>query len=127
MVHAKEAEFQGALRTNNRGIRATPSNAAKCYLCDRYALYPKSRKHLNKRGSRFAFVRTGLSATEFRDRMRGLGIEVGRPFPPLTDWSRISLGQPEDNTALIAALRTFKAGGATRKVASTMPQTATWS
>jgi histidinol-phosphate aminotransferase len=57
------------------------------------------------------FVRTGLPATEFRERMRGFGIEVGRPFPPLDDWSRISLGRPEDNTALIAALRKFKARG----------------
>jgi histidinol-phosphate aminotransferase len=59
----------------------------------------------------FVFVRTGMSATDFRDRMRELGIEVGRPFPPLTDWSRISLGRPEDNLALIAALRTLKRGG----------------
>jgi histidinol-phosphate aminotransferase len=59
----------------------------------------------------FVFVRTGMPATAFRDRMRGLGIEVGRPFPPLTDWSRISLGRPEDNAALVAALRRFKAAG----------------
>lgn len=59
----------------------------------------------------FVFVRTGMSATDFRDRMRELGVEVGRPFPPLTDWSRISLGRPEDNLALIAALRTLKRGG----------------
>lgn len=57
----------------------------------------------------FVFVRTGTTATDFRDRMRRLGVEVGRPFPPLTEWSRISLGRPEDNTALIAALRAFKA------------------
>jgi histidinol-phosphate aminotransferase len=59
----------------------------------------------------FVFVRTGMPATAFRDHMRGLGIEVGRPFPPLTDWSRISLGRPEDNAALLAALRRFKAAG----------------
>ena len=58
----------------------------------------------------FVFVRTGLSATEFRDRMRSFGIEVGRPFPPLNDWSRISLGRPEENTALIEALRAFRSG-----------------
>ena len=75
----------------------------------------------------FVFVRTGLSATDFRDRMRGFGIEVGRPFPPLTDWSRISLGRPEDNTALIAALRAFKAGGPARKVAATRPEARVWS
>jgi histidinol-phosphate aminotransferase len=59
----------------------------------------------------FVFVRTGMSATAFRDRMRGLGIEVGRPFPPLTDWSRISLGLPEQNDELIAALTALKSGG----------------
>lgn len=56
----------------------------------------------------FVFVRTGMEASAFRDRMRGYGIEVGRPFPPLTDWSRISIGRPEENNALIAALRRFK-------------------
>jgi histidinol-phosphate aminotransferase len=62
----------------------------------------------------FVFVRTGLSATEFRDRMRSFGIEVGRPFPPLNDWSRISLGRPEENTALIEALRGFRSGRSVR-------------
>jgi histidinol-phosphate aminotransferase len=56
----------------------------------------------------FVFVRTGMDASAFRERMRGFGIEVGRPFPPLLEWSRISLGTPEENTALIAALRKFK-------------------
>jgi len=66
----------------------------------------------------FVFVRTGMPATDFRDRMRELGIEVGRPFEPLTDWSRISLGRPEDNTALIAALRKLKRGREIGRVAS---------
>jgi histidinol-phosphate aminotransferase len=56
----------------------------------------------------FVFVRTGVPVTEFRARMRSLGIEVGRPFEPLVDWCRISLGRTADNTALIAALRQFK-------------------
>jgi len=75
----------------------------------------------------FVFVRTGMLATEFRDRMRRLGIEVGRPFAPLTDWSRISLGRPEDNTALIKALRVLKSDGVIRKVVSTSSETCTWS
>lgn len=56
----------------------------------------------------FVFVRTGVPVTEFRARMREFGIEVGRPFEPLTDWCRISLGRTAENTALIAALRKFK-------------------
>jgi len=76
----------------------------------------------------FVFVRTGLPVTEFRDRIRGFGIEVGRPFPPLTDWCRISLGRPEDNTALIAALRAFKAGRApSSRLAAVMLESRRWS
>ena len=56
----------------------------------------------------FVFVRTGLPLPEFRERMKALGIEVGRPFEPLTAHCRISLGTAEDNTALIAALRRVK-------------------
>jgi histidinol-phosphate aminotransferase len=56
----------------------------------------------------FVFVRTGLPLAEFRERMKSLGIEVGRPFEPLTTHCRISLGTPEENTALIAALRQVK-------------------
>lgn len=56
----------------------------------------------------FIFVRTGLPLGEFRERMKTLGIEVGRPFEPLTTHCRISLGTAADNTALIAALRQVK-------------------
>lgn len=56
----------------------------------------------------FVFVRTGLPLAEFRERMKSLGIEVGRPFEPLTTHCRISLGTPDENTALIAALRQVK-------------------
>ena len=70
----------------------------------------------------FVFVRTGMSATEFRNRMRGLGIEVGRPFPPLTDWSRISLGLPEQNDELIAALTALKSGGALPSASASEPR-----
>ena len=56
----------------------------------------------------FVFVRTGLPLTEFRERMKALGIEVGRAFEPLTTHCRISLGTVTDNNALIAALRQVK-------------------
>lgn len=56
----------------------------------------------------FLFVRTGVPLTEFRTQMKSRGIEVGRPFEPLTDWCRISLGRTAENTALINALKDFK-------------------
>jgi histidinol-phosphate aminotransferase len=39
--------------------------------------------------------------------MRAKGIEVGRAFPPLDDWVRISIGLPHENAmarAVIAEL-----------------------
>lgn len=56
----------------------------------------------------FVFVRTGVSIKEFRAAMRERNIEVGRPFEPLNDWCRISIGTNDENTALIAALKSFK-------------------
>jgi len=56
----------------------------------------------------FLFVRTGVPITEFRAQMKTRGIDVGRPFEPLTDWCRISLGRTAENTALINALKDFK-------------------
>jgi histidinol-phosphate aminotransferase len=56
----------------------------------------------------FLFVRTGVPIAEFRAQMKNRSIDVGRPFEPLTDWCRISLGRTAENTALINALRNFK-------------------
>ena len=53
----------------------------------------------------FVFFRTGMPAPEFIARMRAEGVEVGRPFPPLLDWARISIGLPEEMAACHRALR----------------------
>jgi histidinol-phosphate aminotransferase len=48
----------------------------------------------------FVFFRlgsdSGRDAGTFRQRMSERGILVGRPFPPLTDWCRLSLGTLEE-------------------------------
>lgn len=56
----------------------------------------------------FVFVRTGMPLAQFRERMKTLGFEVGRPFEPLNDWCRISIGTTADNDLLIDALRQVK-------------------
>jgi histidinol-phosphate aminotransferase len=33
------------------------------------------------------------------------GIDVGRSFPPLDRWARISIGLPEENRRALSALR----------------------
>ena len=42
-------------------------------------------------------------------RMREAGFQVGRPFPPMLDRSRVSLGLPEEMERFVEALRSFRA------------------
>lgn len=44
-------------------------------------------------------------------RFREQGISVGRPFPPMTDYNRVSLGLPEDMERWAETLRSFRAQG----------------
>ena len=45
-------------------------------------------------------------------RMRDQGIRVGRPFPPMTGWNRVSFGLPEEMERWAEALRGMRAVGA---------------
>jgi histidinol-phosphate aminotransferase len=40
--------------------------------------------------------------------MSDAGFAVGRPFPPMTDWSRLSIGLPEDMSRFAETLRGFR-------------------
>lgn len=53
----------------------------------------------------FVFFQTGRPIAEFLPQMRAEGIEIGRAFPPLLDWARISIGLPEEMAACHRALR----------------------
>jgi histidinol-phosphate aminotransferase len=44
-------------------------------------------------------------------RMREAGVRVGRPFPPMTDWNRVSFGLPEEMDRWAEALRGLRAMG----------------
>ena len=46
---------------------------------------------------------------EHSARMRDKGILVGRAFPPMTEWNRVTLGLPEHMTAFIDALKGLRA------------------
>jgi histidinol-phosphate aminotransferase len=43
--------------------------------------------------------------------MRDKGIQVGRPFPPMTEWNRVSFGLPEEMGRWADALREMRAIG----------------
>jgi histidinol-phosphate aminotransferase len=44
----------------------------------------------------FVFFKTGKHINDVIAAMRDQGVQVGRPFPPLTDWCRVSTGKLED-------------------------------
>lgn len=62
------------------------------------------RPHTETRGN-FVFFDTGKPAGEFLGAMRQKGFALGRPFPPYTNWCRVSMGTVEQMRAFAAALR----------------------
>ncbi|WP_285019156.1 histidinol-phosphate transaminase [Novosphingobium sp. fls2-241-R2A-195] len=63
------------------------------------------RLGLQRTDSRASFVYfRSPQAAALRDRFGQAGIAVGRPFPPLDDWIRITIGLPTENTAVIRVL-----------------------
>ena len=49
-----------------------------------------------KSNANFTFVHTGRDINEVRQEFYEAGIMVGRPFPPMTDWLRVSMAKPEE-------------------------------
>lgn len=49
-----------------------------------------------KSNSNFAFFHAGRPSTEVSQELRKFGILSGRPFPPFTDWVRMSTVKPEE-------------------------------
>jgi histidinol-phosphate aminotransferase len=59
----------------------------------------------------FLMHRVNGDLKTYIERMREAGIRVGRPFPPLTGFNRLSLGLPEEMERWAATLRTFRERG----------------
>jgi len=53
----------------------------------------------------FVFVRAGRPQASLAAAFAERGIDIGRAFPPLDDWARISIGLPEENARARRALR----------------------
>lgn len=53
----------------------------------------------------FIFFHTGKDISWLNQQMRAKSVAIGRPFPPLTDWCRISTGTMEDVQKFGIALR----------------------
>ncbi|MEY8021717.1 histidinol-phosphate transaminase [Muriicola sp. SD30] len=53
----------------------------------------------------FVFFKTGMPIQELIGKMGQHDIQIGRPFPPLTEWARISTGTMDEVKAFGTALR----------------------
>jgi histidinol-phosphate aminotransferase len=67
------------------------------------------RRYAEPQGN-FVFFHTGMSCVQFRERMRAESVIVARPFAPLLEWARISIGTPAEMAVAHAALRKVLAG-----------------
>ncbi len=68
-----------------------------------YDLFEKHGIEHLKSNANFTFFKTGIDIAEVRERMQKHGILLGRPFPPYTDWCRVSMARPEDMEYFAAA------------------------
>jgi histidinol-phosphate aminotransferase len=66
-----------------------------------------SLEHTDSKAN-FIFFRSP-HVTDLRGRLAAAGIEVGRAFPPLSEWVRITVGLPRENEAVIAVLNGLRA------------------
>lgn len=70
-------------------------------MCDEMGLrYVKS--HAN-----FSFIHTGRNIGEVSAAMREAGILIGRPFPPMLDWARVSMARPEEMQYFVQVYKTL--------------------
>lgn len=89
----QDQEYQNFVKARNREGRA---------------LLVSSLKAMNKRvvpsQTNFVFFEAGMPVAKVQAGMQARGFLVGRAFPPFTDWSRISIGTPEEMQALVKVL-----------------------
>ncbi len=63
-------------------------------------------KHTDAQGS-FVFFDAGRPQPVLASALRKTGIEIGRGYPPYTNWARVTIGLPAENTRVHEALRSI--------------------
>ena len=58
-----------------------------------------------KSHTNFVFFKTGRDIREIQAAMKKQNVLVGRPFPPLTNWCRISTGTIEETEVFCKRIR----------------------
>ena len=62
------------------------------------------KKHTASQAN-FVFFKTGMPIEKFQEAMRNEQVIVARPFPPMLDWCRLTVGQPAEMAHVQRALR----------------------
>ena len=75
---------------------------AKNYL---YQLFDEMGLKYAKSHTNFVFFHTGIDIKSLNAKMKDKNVNIGRPFPPLLDWCRISTGRMDDMKRFGKALR----------------------
>jgi len=75
---------------------------AKNYL---YSLFDDLNLNYIKSHTNFVFFKTGRNINGLIDDMKNENVLIGRPFPPMYDWARISTGTIEESKLFGNALR----------------------
>lgn len=85
MASYQDQEFQDfTLRKNKESLAIVESMLDE--LGHRYV----------KSNANFSFIHTGRDIAEVSQAFRAENIQVGRPFPPMTDWLRVSMAKPRE-------------------------------
>lgn len=71
------------------------------------ALDDRGFRHSDSRAS-FVFFQPNGSAERARAAFAAASIQIGRPFPPLQDWLRITIGRPAENDRVLRVLRDLR-------------------
>lgn len=58
----------------------------------------------------FVFMKTGVPIKEFQALMEAENIMVGRPFPPMLDWCRVSIGTEEEMSTFLSVFEEVMKG-----------------
>lgn len=58
-----------------------------------------------KSNANFTFLHTGRDVVELQRAFMDEGIMVGRPFPPMTDWLRVSMAKPQEMRYFVQVYR----------------------
>ncbi|NOX70647.1 MAG: histidinol-phosphate aminotransferase family protein [Gammaproteobacteria bacterium] len=81
----QDMEFQDFARRKNRESMAIVE-----------AMFEELGLRYVKSPTNFTFFETGIPVEELNAELREHGILSGRPFPPFTTWSRVSMARPEE-------------------------------